>query len=217
MKTIYIVFSATPYKMGRIIRTVLRNPYNHIALSFDEDLSTMYSFARFHENAPLYGGFVAESPRRHVHAGNCSRIKVCRLEIAQENYLKLRAFVSGMESHAHRYIYNTYSAMLTPLHIRLLIRDSYTCAEFVGDALNIAGMDLPQGAFHSLKMTEQILAPYVVYEGLCTGYAQEADWGEDRFPERMGRAAATKATLQSFARLTARAVMGLIAALSLDL
>lgn len=216
MKTVYIVFSATPYRMGRIIRTVLRNTYNHVAIAFDEDLSTMYSFARFHVNAPLYGGFVTESMCRHFYDGSCSHIRVCRLDIPEENYCRLRAFVSGMESCARRYIYNTYSALLTPLHIRLLIRDSYTCAEFVGDALSIAGMELPRGAFHSLKKTERILEPYVIYEGMCTGYVQEAEWGEDHFPERMGRIAAATATLKSFCRLTARAVMSLLAVLPLD-
>ena len=206
MKTIYIVFSATPYRMGRMIRAVLRNTYNHVALAFDEDLSTMYSFARFHANAPLYGGFVYESLRRHYHGNHCSHIKVCRLEIEDENYARLRAFVSGMEHHARHYIYNTYSALLTPLHIRLLIRDSYTCAEFVGDALSLAGLALPRGAFHSLKRTERLLDSCVIYEGLCEGYVQDAEWGEDRFPERLSHLRAAKATALSLMRLTARAV-----------
>ncbi len=217
MKNIYIVFSATPYKMGRMIRTILRNQYNHVALAFDEDLSTMYSFARFHVNVPLYGGFVEESLRRHFNAGRASRIKVCRLELGEENYAQLRAFVSTMESGADRYIYNIYSAIFTPLHVRCLIRDSYTCAEFVGDALSIAGLELPRGKFHSLTRTERILSPYVIYEGTCAEYAGVPEWGGDRFPERMGRISATAATVRAFGRLTARAVMGLFAAMMVHL
>ena len=213
MKTIYIVFSATPYKMGRMIRTVLHSRYNHISLAFDEDLSTMYSFARFHVNFPLYGGFVTESLRRHFNGGHSSLIKVCRLEIKDENYRCLRQFVSDMESNGGRYIYNFYSAMFTPLHIRCLIRDSYTCSEFVGDALSIAGLDIPRGTFHSLKKTERILSPFVIYEGECALYADAPDWGSDHFPEKMGRISGTAATARSFGRLTARAVLGLFAAL----
>lgn len=217
MKAIYIVFSATPYRMGRMIRTVLRNTYNHVSLSFDEDLSTMYSFARFHVNVPLYGGFVEESMRRHFNGGQASRIKVCRLEIRDENYAQLRAFVSAMENGTDRYIYNIYSAIFTPLHVRCLIRDSYTCAEFVGDALSIAGLSISRGKFHSLAQTERILSPYVVYEGTCEEYAAEPEWGRDHFPERMGRISATAATVRSFGRLTARAVLGLLAALMVHL
>lgn len=213
MKTIYIVFSATPYKMGRLIRTVLRNQYNHISLAFDEELSAMYSFARFYRNVPLYGGFVTESLRRHFNGGRSSKIKVCRLEIEEECYQSLRKFVAALESGDGRYLYNTYSAIFTPLRIRCAIRDSYTCAEFVGDALSIAGLEIPRGAFHSLAQTERILAPYTVYEGPCEEYVREPDWGQDRFGEKMGQFSAAAATVRSFGRLTARAVMGMFAAL----
>lgn len=213
MRSVYIVFSATPYRMGRMIRTVLHNQYNHIALSFDEDLATMYSFARFHVNVPLYGGFVAESPRRHFHNGNCSQIKVCRLELEEENYARLREMVENMAGDAGRFLYNTYSAMFAPLHIRLAIRDSYTCVEFVGDALNVAGVDVPRGAFHSLSGMERMLTPHMIYEGSCEAYCKDCDWGADRFPERMRRASGAAATFRSFSRLTARAAMSLCALL----
>ena len=213
MKTIYIILSATPYKIGRMIRTVLRNPYNHASLAFDEDLSSMYSFARFHINVPLYGGFVAESPRRYFYNGHSSRLKIFRLEIPEGNYRRLRQFVSEMESNGRKYIYNTYSAMVTPLHKRLRIRDSYTCVEFVGDALNVAGLEIPRGAFHSLQETERLLEPYVIYEGPCEGYMEDTDWGGDRFPEKMGRVSGAAATVYSLSRLTARAVLGMLAML----
>lgn len=209
MESIYIVFSATPYKMGKMIRTVLHNRYNHISLSFDEDLSTMYTFARFHENMPLYGGFVAESPCRYQRGEHSAQLKVCRVEMPEENYLALRAFVAQMERRSRKYIYNLYSAVCTPLHLRLLIRDSYTCAEFVGDALSIAGLDISMGTFHSLRKLELLLDSCVIYEGPCTLYTDEPVWGEDHFPEKLGRISGTTATLRSLGRLTARGVLGL--------
>lgn len=209
MESIYIVFSATPYKMGKMIRTVLHNRYNHISLSFDKELSTMYTFARFHENMPLYGGFVSESPRRYQRGGHSAQVKVCRVEVPEENYLALRAFVTQMEDRSRKYIYNLYSAVCTPLHIRLLIRDSYTCAEFVGDALSIAGLGISMGSFHSLKELEQLLESCVIYEGPCTLYTDKPVWGKDSFPEKLGRISGTTATLRSLGRLTARGVLGL--------
>lgn len=211
MRSVYIVFSATPYKMGKMIRTVLRNDYNHISLSFDEDLSTMYTFARFHENMPLYGGFVSESPCRYQRGGHSARVKVCRVDMPEENYCALRSFVDHMEQDHRKYIYNLYSAMFTPLHLRLMIRDSYTCAEFVGDALSMAGLDIPMGEFHSLKGLEQQLASCVVYEGPCLLYTALPGWGTDHFPEKMGRVSGTAATLRSLGQLTARGVMGFFA------
>ena len=118
-----------------------------------------------------------------------------------------------MENGGGKYIYNTYSAMVTPLHKRWRIRDSYTCVEFVGDALSVAGLEIPRGAFHSLQETERLLKPYVIYEGACEGYIEASDWGEDRFPEKMGRVSGAAATVRSLSRLTARAVLGMLAML----
>lgn len=215
MKAVYIIFSATPYKTGRLIRTVLRTRYNHVALSFDQELATMYTFSRFHEDAPFYGGFVVESLRRYRWAGQCSRLKVCRISMSEEAYHALRDFIAQVRGRPC--IYNLYSAMVHPLHRRLLIRDSYTCVEFVGDALSIAGLDLPQGAFHSLEGLEQLLSSYVIYEGSCAFYKEPPDWGGDRFPERMGRVSGTAATARSIWQLTARGVMDALTALPFHL
>ena len=213
MKSIYIVFSATPGKMGRFIRAALRGHYNHVSLAFDEDLSTMYTFARYHANMPLYGGFVCESPRRYVRRGKPSDLKVCRLSVSDSCCHRIRSMVSEMELRSQKYLYNVYSAVFAPLHIRLMIRDSYTCAEFVGDALSFTELDIPKGRYHSLKRMEQLLAPYVIYEGCCTLYFRPSDWGADHFPEKLGRISGTAATARSIGRLTARGVIGMFAAM----
>ena len=84
MKYIYIVFSATPYKMGSFIRHMLNNRYNHVALSFEEDLSEMYSFSRRHANTPFFGGIVHESFGRYEWNGDFSDIKVCRHAVSEK-------------------------------------------------------------------------------------------------------------------------------------
>ncbi|MBR2895269.1 MAG: hypothetical protein IKC03_06385 [Oscillospiraceae bacterium] len=209
MRSVYIVFSATPYKMGRLIRTVLHNTYNHISLSFDADLSTMYTFARFHVNTPFYGGFVSESPRRYRNAGRDAQIKVCRVSLTEEQFCTLHRFVLHMEQSSQRYIYNMYSALFAPLHIRLLIHDSYTCTEFVGDALSVAGLDIPRGAFHSLQKLEETLDSCMIYEGSCAEYTQFISWGNDHFPERIPTLSGTVATARTMGQLTLRGVSDL--------
>ena len=59
---LYVVFSATPYRMGKLIRFVTREPYNHVAISTEASLTRMYSFARRFYRTPFYGGFVTEEP-----------------------------------------------------------------------------------------------------------------------------------------------------------
>ena len=40
---LYVVFSATPYRMGKLIRFVTREPYNHVAISTEASLPRMSS------------------------------------------------------------------------------------------------------------------------------------------------------------------------------
>ena len=76
---VYIVFSATPTGMGRLIRKATRNRYNHVSLSLSRDIHKMYTFARLHRTIPLYGGFVVESILRYQIGRASCRERVLRL------------------------------------------------------------------------------------------------------------------------------------------
>lgn len=208
MRSVYVVFSATPYKMGRFIRTMIGNPYNHVSLSLDARLCTMYTFARFHINMPFYGGFVTENLARYTHRNKPSDIKVCRIPISDEDYSKLSAFLHSMNEARAKYLYNTYSAIFAFFGIRLPIRGAYTCAEFVGDILGRLGMNIRRGAYHSLAEMEKMLSPYVIYVGPSTGYAAVWGNGNDAFFERMPAVSGAVATAGSLVKLTARGLHG---------
>ena len=60
-RTIRVVFSATPYRMGAFIRATTHSTYNHVSVSLREG-GALYSFARKYCNVPFCGGFVKESP-----------------------------------------------------------------------------------------------------------------------------------------------------------
>ena len=209
MKPLYIVFSATPYKMGRFIRTMLRNRYNHVSVAFDETLSPMFTFARRHINTPFYGGFVEEELSRYARGSDPSSIKVCRLMISDEKYARIVHFVERMRRTDSKYLYNLYSAFFTFFGVRLPIRNAYTCTEFVGDLLSVAGAGLPMGKFHSLSAMERLLAPFTVYEGPSTGYGADPR-NDEVFFEKMSAISGAVATASSLARLTARGFCGVI-------
>jgi hypothetical protein len=62
---VYIVFSSTPYRIGKFIRRLTREAYNHVSIALDPDLTKMYGFARRYYRTPFYGGFVRESLSRY--------------------------------------------------------------------------------------------------------------------------------------------------------
>ncbi len=73
----YVVFFVTNTIMGKMIQFATRNSYSHVALAFEEDLQTMYSFARYHINSPISGGFVIEHPHRYLNGNRDVEINVC--------------------------------------------------------------------------------------------------------------------------------------------
>ena len=132
---IYIVFSATPSRMGRLIRFATRHEYNHVSLSFDRDIHRMYSFARYYHSIPLYGGLIEESILRYGPAFGSARVKICRLPLDEPQFAHLRQELEEMWQDREAYIYNTFAAVASPLHRNPAIPKSYTCITFVDDIL----------------------------------------------------------------------------------
>ena len=63
-KYLYIMLSRTGTGMGKVIRAFTRNEYNHVSLPLDSSFKRFVSFARYRQDVPLAGGFVAETPQR---------------------------------------------------------------------------------------------------------------------------------------------------------
>jgi hypothetical protein len=167
----------------------------------------MDTFARRYVNAPFSGGFVKESFRRFYYKGKWADIKVCRLPLDDRQFQRLKAFIRVFERRSKKSLYNLYSAAVTPLGRRIRIRDSYTCVEFVGDALAYAGVrGFHYGAFRSLQETEALLTPFTIYVGSARHYPADFQWGEDAFLHRCRRRTVLKDTALSLVRLTTRSI-----------
>lgn len=164
-KYLYILFSATPYRMGRMIRMVTGEPYNHVSLSLEEDLTEMYAFARRYYHTPFYGGFVTEKPTRFHHRNATADIYLCRVPVTGEQWQSLRERLTQMGNRPHRYLYNHLSALAAPIHRKISIRDAYTCAEFVVSILGSVGLDFDPRRFYTIGSIAQILSRYHIYTG----------------------------------------------------
>lgn len=164
-KYLYILFSATPYRMGRMIRRVTGEPYNHVAIATEEDLRDLYAFARRYYHTPFYGGFVTEHPFRYHHNGVTADIRLYRLPLTNRQWDKLNALLEKMRGRAERYLYNHLSAMLAPLHLKVRVRDAFTCAEFAVSVLSTLGFDFDTNRFYTIGDIAQRLESYHIYTG----------------------------------------------------
>lgn len=204
---IYVVFSATPTGMGKLIRTATRHSYNHVSLSLDKDIERMYSFARYHRSIPLYGGFVVESILRYAPIAGQVRVKICRIPVEEEQLAYIRNYLERLWNEREEYIYNTPGALISLLHFSLTIPKTHTCATFVHDILSrysLAGVK--SGRCPSIRAMERMLKDYVVYEG--EPLVQTQEWGEDDFMQVTTRRYAAYTTARHFGRLAKRVVLG---------
>lgn len=164
-KYLYVLFSATPYRMGRAIRFVTGEPYNHVAIALEADLMELYTFARRYYRTPFYGGFVTEHPYRYHHKGATAQIRLCRLPVSDVQWEILRQRMMKMSVNSHRYLYNHLSAMAAPIHRKITVRDAFTCAEFTISVLQELGFAFSTRKYYSIGDIDEELAAYRFYDG----------------------------------------------------
>lgn len=162
---IYIVFSATPYLLGKTIRNLTREIYNHASIALDEELTQMYSFARRHFRTPLYGGFVKESSARYHIDGKSAHICLCKIPVTQKQYQAIAEKLDYMYQHKERYIYNHISAVGALIRKTIPAKNAYTCVEFCVEILHQAGIGIEPKKYYSIEDVTKLLENFVIYTG----------------------------------------------------
>ena len=91
MKNVYVILSATPTLVGKVIRKFTKSSFNHSSISLTENWDEMYSFARYRAPNPLVGGFVKEFPQRLSLGKNRTVfIKVYKIPINENQFDKIK-------------------------------------------------------------------------------------------------------------------------------
>jgi len=174
-RMLYVVFSATPLKIGSVIRTITHGEYNHVALSFEKDLSKLYSYARYHKKTPFYGGFVEENATRYRHKNKIAKIYVCAIPLPSEVYIKIKEQIDTMLLSPKKYKYNMFSAVTTPISKRVHIDGCYTCIEFVISILSMVLLDISKKEFYTIESLRKRLSKYLIYKGPFPNCLQATD------------------------------------------
>ena len=137
MNSIYIIFIASNYRMGKAIRAATGARYNHVALSFSPRPECMYSFSRKHLSTPFVGGFVCERVTRYTFGGQDTDVRMCRVELDEEMYNRARNIIADFSARQEKLKYNYLSAGAYLAGRRCDVRDCYTCIDFVRHVLGI--------------------------------------------------------------------------------
>ncbi len=178
MKNIYLIFSATPYIIGKLIRGITAETYNHVSIALDRDMTVLYSFARRHCNTPLLGGFVKETRARYFSGGKASRIYVVEIPVTQEVYTQIADRLTKMYNNKEHYLYNHLSIFPALFHRCIPVPDAYTCTEFAVSILRQAGFSFYEKRHYT---TDKLLKELNNFPAIYLGEMPESDTPDEEF------------------------------------
>ncbi len=203
---VYVMFSATDCSIGRFIRKMTRSKYNHVSVSFDPDMQSLYSFARYHKTAPFYAGFVEESLMRYQLTGRQATVKVCRIRLSDQQAATLRYAVDEVQTSQVEYIYNYLSALTFLARKRFDVPHAFTCVDFAVWLLSRAGIAEVPDTFFTIEDLEAALSAYVIFEGESQFYADALTWGNDAYADHLTRRSSVIGTATILGKLFYRTV-----------
>lgn len=188
MRYIYLVFSRTPSRVGKMIRLFSGARFNHVSVAFDKDLSKLYSFGRRKNNIPLNAGLVKEYPERFsLKKVDFVEVQIIKIPVTKKQYnlgkLRIKQIMQDK-----KYLYNLYSVIFYPVFKGFYTYKAYTCVEFVLHMLQYMEInictDKPTYKYLPDELLSVINFP-VVFEGNLLEYAESGISDIGRFFDPM--------------------------------
>lgn len=140
MKNIYILLTRSQTILSRLVHLSTGDAYTHASIAWDDELTTLCSFARRHSSLPLPAGLVHEELCGGYY--DLHRYMPCallRLSVADETHRLLRERIEEMFTDAARYRYSV-AGLLCCRAGRELERDGRCfCSQFVAGMLEKCG------------------------------------------------------------------------------
>ena len=164
-KYVYVVFSSTQYMIAKCIRLLTRHRYNHVSISLDGNLQTLYSFARRYEDTPFCGGFVVETPERYMRRNVAATVQICAIPVTDTQHATIRAHLETYQADATDYVYNYIGALTFLFRRRVALEKCHTCVDFATELVSMTGAGISPDRFYSIRGLARNLARYKVYEG----------------------------------------------------
>ena len=172
MKKIYIILTHTGTILSRTIKLFTKNKYTHVSIALDANMDEMYSFGRLNPYNPFIGGFVKEG----INVGTFKRFKntlsrVYSLEIANEEYQKVKEIINEMYINKKIYKFNIGGLVFALFHKRRTRKNKFYCSEFVRYLLENSNIQM-EGISNVIKPEDfkKLEMLHLEYEGLLRLY-----------------------------------------------
>lgn len=132
-KKVYILLTDTGTLFTRLIKLYTKKPYNHASISFDSELSEVYSFGRKTARNPFIGGFVKEDVDKGLFKqANCA---IYALSVNEVQMKKINRYIKEIEAQKGEYRYNLLGLLGFILNKPIKRQKAFFCSQFVATVL----------------------------------------------------------------------------------
>ncbi|MGE7022868.1 hypothetical protein [Solibacillus cecembensis] len=132
-KKVYILLTDTGSIFAKTIKLYTSEPYNHASISFDGNLTQLYSFGRKYPTNPFIGGFVKENINEGLFLN--ATCAVYSLTIKKADYYKMKQYIDTIEAQKEHYQYNLMGLFSILFNKQLNRKNAFFCSEFVASVL----------------------------------------------------------------------------------
>lgn len=190
---LYIMISHTDTGVGKLIRMITGYTYNHVCMTLDPTFRNWFSFARYVQDTPLYGGFIREPVERYLAKGQQIDVRVFAVEISREYHDILDDLFSLAGKQDPRLRYDLFSLVTLTFGVEVPIPGAYTCLGFANRVL---------GTCHkTIRSLSDHLASKLFYEGSLADLAPDTGNREDLYFSRLGFLRGTAESIKSIGSL----------------
>lgn len=171
MPCLYIILSGTASRVGKMIRTLTRYPYNHVSVSLSKELDTLHTFARFRRANHLIGGYTRENIRTlSLGRKRSVAVKIFAVPVTEEGMESVQFYIKSIAEDVERYYYNLLVAFTFRGRGERTLYKTMTCMDFARGCLAVGGADIPLEHRQSLGELEEALGPWECYTGEIMAY-----------------------------------------------
>ncbi len=174
MKHIYLIFTQTGTSASRMFKVFTKMPYNHASISFDRELTEMYSFGRRVLYFQFLAGLIQEDPDTHVYKRfPDTTCRIIALPVTDEQYARAKQEVNLFWVEVDKYKYDILGVPARAAGVKWKRDYRFVCSEFVGLVLSRAGiLHYSEAECYFLKPSDLYNIPgsETIYIGTLKGY-----------------------------------------------
>lgn len=197
-RKLFLMVSRTDTGVARCIRALSRYPYNHVSLTMDPQLRSWYSFARFVQDAPFYGGFIREPVERFYAENGDAQVRIYRVDIPEVTAQALEKMVEKAGRQDNVFLYNYFDALASALGGHVQIANAHTCLSFACSILD---------TYHvNIRSLCEELAPWLIFEGTLSSVLPDNGRRDDPFFSHIGAVSGTVRSAKQLGLLTLRLI-----------